>query len=121
MIRDKWLPKGHKNNMIVVGEKTRLDILDVTKETNILKQDNKEVFPFGEDYFSHKLSSFRKAHRLLYCKNDPSFQSMEFFTRFPKAPSIFLYFSNVSSSIIIAQPAQHVSSHSAATHLKSLK
>ena len=63
MIRDKWLPKGHKNNMIVVGEKTRLDILDVTKETNILKQDNKEVFPFGEDYFSHKLSSFNLSEK----------------------------------------------------------
>ena len=63
MIRDKWLPKGHKNNMIVVGEKTRLDILDVTKETNILKQDNKEIFPFGEDYFSHKLSSFNLSEK----------------------------------------------------------
>ena len=59
MIKDKWLPQGYENGMIVVGEKSRLDILEATKEKNILKQENKEIIPFGEDYFSHKLSSFK--------------------------------------------------------------
>lgn len=59
MIRDKWLPKGYKNDLIVVGEKSRLDILDVKNGEDILKQENKEIIPFGEDYFSHKLSLFK--------------------------------------------------------------
>ena len=38
----------------------------------------------------------------------------------PNFPVAFLYFSCVSSSIIISHPAQHVSGHSEAIHLKSL-
>ena len=57
MIRDKFIPLGYKNNLIIVGEKSSLNILDATKETNILKSKNKEKVPFGEDYFTHDVAS----------------------------------------------------------------
>lgn len=57
-IREKWLPQGYTNNLVVVGEKSELFIDEVCKNSNILKSNNLNLIPYGEDYFNHNISTF---------------------------------------------------------------
>lgn len=63
LIREKWMPLGYENEMIVVGEKSSLYIEEAIKKENVLLNKNKEYIPFGEDYFNHNQASFHLSEK----------------------------------------------------------